>query len=37
MNEHSLALPLRNEKPRDCGITILVDSGIPLNPFAEPF
>ncbi len=33
MNEHGLALPLRNEKPRDCGITILIDNGIPLNLF----
>lgn len=35
MNEHGLALPLRNEKPRDCGITILIDNGIPLNLFKD--
>ncbi|KYC67462.1 Phosphosulfolactate synthase [Heyndrickxia coagulans] len=35
MNELGLALPLRNEKPRDCGITILIDNGIPLNLFKD--
>lgn len=35
MNDHGLTLPLRNEKPRDCGITILIDNGIPLNFFKD--
>jgi phosphosulfolactate synthase len=35
MNESGLNLPKRTIKPRDCGLTILIDSGTPLNLFRD--
>jgi phosphosulfolactate synthase len=35
MNYDGLTLPLRHEKPRMNGITILIDNGVPLNYFRD--
>jgi phosphosulfolactate synthase len=35
MNYDGLNLPIRHEKPRTQGLTILIDSGIPLNLFKD--
>jgi phosphosulfolactate synthase len=35
MNYDGLTLPIRHEKPRTNGITILIDNGVPLNFFKD--